>query len=147
MLPAFHAAQLLRLYASSQRFAARMLGCYGYGYAFTATASAQATRGPVATLRSSNAATTHGLRSQRNGHGYGHATAPRYAATQHRCHEATSATQSSTLPCSSATAPHFAGAGPPPYAPIDPGALPRAQRGLPLARSKLGFGATLLQCL
>ena len=42
--------------------------------------------------------------------------------------------------------PPFAGSGPPPYAPMDPGPLPRAQRGLPLARSKLGFGTAMLRC-
>ena len=114
MLPAFHAAQLLRLYASAQRFAARRLGCYGYGYAFTASASAQATRCPVATLRSSNAATHRPpLRRQ-----------PGQAAPP--------------------PPPIFAGAGPPPYAPMDPGTCRAHTGGFPLRVANWDLE---LQCL
>ena len=43
--------------------------------------------------------------------------------------------------------PLFAGAVATPPCPHGPGHLPRAQRGLPLALNKLGFGTALLHCL
>ena len=53
------------------------------------------------------------------------------------------ATKSSTLHSSPATAPHSSQAQGHPPCPHGPGHLPRAHRGLPLARSKLGFGTAM----
>ena len=78
----------------------------------------------------------------RTGRGYGYGYGYCYAASS-----CTAATPSARPRCLAATPPLFAGAAPPPYAPMDPGHLPRAQRGLPLARSKLGFGTAMPQCI
>ena len=118
---------------------AQVMRCYGYGYgngnAATLLGSTAATQSPT----SPSSATPHRLRI---GHGYG------YAATMLGNVDATAtmprtAAKSSTLPISSATTPIFAGAVPPPLRPHGPGALPRAHRGLPLARSKLRFGTAM----
>ena len=111
----------------------------------------------------------------RIGHGYGHA-ATQLAATVLAMHQRHFAPAPPCLPCrhavatlhssatpppappplplrapplppQAATTPIFAGAVATPLCPHGPGHLPRAQRGLPLARNKLGFGTALLQHL
>ena len=75
-----------------------------------------------------------------------HATAPRYAATQQRSHDATHRHEvvNHHKQLRQPPPPIFAGAVASPLCPHGPGALPRTHKGLPLARSKLGFGTALL---